>query len=375
MPLEAPPQPNAPHTLPSSSLRPPIKQTAEHTEEHMVVFGFSLADPKLDVCEEIFNQYANPNKETLPADRIKKRFIMMDDLRKASKSGAFPYLVKDRDGNIKFLKIFPAITKSLTSKSVLTDQTFLEIFHTCVVAKLNISADLPDTIMSSIFFPKVYEFGFLKTSDPFAKNDQPGPMAFPYLLSEAIDNITLTELAKKPKKAKKLLGFDIYSAGPLVIESILLQIIVALKNANLAWDLTHNDLHTGNIILSSKEKANFYIDFDNKRMQLTGPLVKIIDFGLAKSYRYPHNKGIWVEQRPIIKELDDFISEFQRPTDISLTSYLNIYRISENQDIRMFNLIMLALEPILKRRHFTLRTEKYCKDYDDCLRILSKWWP
>jgi serine/threonine protein kinase len=217
----------------------------------------------------------------------------------------------------------------------------------------------------------------MPTIDPFnpaTKRDG----YYPYLISEAVENITLTQLATKPLHAIHTLGFNIDTAPPMVLESILLQIIVALKNTYASWGLVHNDLHSGNILLSHHEKADFIVDFKGKKMQLNGPLVKIIDFGLGESKEYRQQFSfifnMWTKNRPFILELENFISAVLGKEDIPFTTRIAIGQISQNQDIRMFNLLMRALKHKLRKRGSRVLDRHYCKDYDSCIEMVSTWW-
>jgi hypothetical protein len=332
-----------------------------------------------ETCGDILDKFKKPQKATISAKTLKNRFSLKKDLRGESKSGAFPSLVTSKEDNkIKFLKIFPKVKKGQSGRDIVKDQSYLEIYQTCRLSKLNLSANLPNDLHSSKFFVDVYEVGFLKTDDPFVKADQENDFLYPYILSEAVDNITLTKFVTEPREANTNIGFDLDSAPKMVLESILMQIIVALKNPHLAWQLTHHDIHTGNILLSKQDKADFIVDFEGKKMQLVGPLVKIIDFGLGESEGFTQkgslNFNVWIKKRPFINELEEFIKGVLGDDKISWWTRRRIGLASINQDIYMFNLILRALKPRLNRRGSLVPDKKYCKDYDDCILLMSKWW-
>lgn len=339
-----------------------------------------LVPGRPETCADVMAQFKEPENFILSAQEFKQRFTLKKDLRGVSKSGAFPSIVLSKtDNTIKFLKIFPKITKGLKSAYITEDPGYLEIFQSCRLAQLNLTANLPHDVEARRFFVDVYEIGFLKTDDPFIKADQDGGY-YPYLLGEAIDAVTLTKFATEPSEVAKPdnIGFDLDTAPKMVLESILLQIIVALKNPYLAWRLVHNDLHTGNILISKHEKADFTIDFEGKKMKLAGPLVKIIDFGLGESEGFlqknTFNFSLWIKNRPVIKELEEFIRAVGHGKGISLFSRLKIGRTSINQDIYMFNLILSALQSKLNSRGSHLENGRYCSDYDDCIKLMSTWW-
>lgn len=322
-------------------------------------------------CGNVLAKFIAPASNTVSNADINKRYILKKDLRGASKSGAFPSLVLDKDDNIfKFLKIFPFIQPGWNVAQVVANEGYLEIVQTCRLGELKSHENLPADIDASIFFVGVYETAFSKSLDPFKPEPEVADSYFPYMLTEAIDNITLTDLAKN----KDSLGFNLYSAPKMVLESILLQIIVALKNAYVVWQFIHYDLHTGNILLSKNEKANFSIISDNKHMKLEGPLIKIIDAGLgeSKDLKQTGLKFAYIKKRTFILELEDFIQAVSG--NISYATKTKIYFNSTNQDIYMFNLILNSLKTILKARGSPLPEPGYCVDYDDCIRMMSTWW-
>lgn len=70
-------------------------------------------------------------------------------------------------------------------------------------------------------------------------------------------------------------------------DSIVLQIIMTLLTYQKVFDLTHNDLHTNNIMyINTKQKYLYYhINNKNYRVPTFGRIYKIIDFGRA-IYKY-----------------------------------------------------------------------------------------
>lgn len=341
--------------------------------------GLRQKEPSLKDCSQILEKFKNPHQFLVEPAELQKRFSLIRDLGDSSKSGAYPAIVWSFEyEKNQFIKIF----SGMPSAQILQHQSFLELFQSCRLAKLNLNVNLPEGTTASQFFTDVYEVGFLSTPVPFdtTQNMTQSNYYYPYVISEAINNITLTDLALLPLMSAQsdILGFDLDSAPPMVIESILLQIIVALKNAYLAYKLIHNDLHTGNILLSTKEKADFNINYNGKEMQLAGPLIKIIDFGLSESDDLPQknslNFDLWIKQRPFILELEEFIAAVRGRKDIGFFARRNIGTISKNQDIRMFNLIIRALKYKLNKRGSIVPDGKYCKDYDDCINFVSLWW-
>lgn len=122
-------------------------------------------------------------------------------------------------------------------------------------------------------------------------------------------------------------------------------------------------------------------------------MIKIIDFGLSHSHKYSLNFGHWINNRPFIQELDDFIYAssnrffWQIPVvgrvgklanQMAQTLYAEAYpainEVSNNQDIRMFNSLLLGLWHILALRGSLLPDQYYCEDYDACIQLVSKWW-
>ncbi|USN50489.1 MAG: hypothetical protein H6731_09535 [Myxococcales bacterium] len=333
-----------------------------------------------ETCGDILEEFKDPKRYLIDKKEFSKAYVLKKDLRSESKSGAFPALViSQRDNNTKFFKLFPPIEAGLKKTDILKDQSYLEIFQSCRLSKLNLAANLPADVPASRFFVDIYDNAFLNAADPFFNLTSSNNKYYPYLIGEAVDGFTLTKFARSPKEAAKIenYGFDLNNAPPMVLESVLMQIIVALKNPYLVWQLVHQDLHTGNILLAKHEKADFYIEFNGKKMPLVGPLVKIIDFGLGASEGFDQEKSfnysVWIKNRPFIKELEDFI-KLMRPDGISLIARTKIGFSSQNQDLYMFNLILRAFKKVLNKRGSQVPEGKYCKDYDDCIDLMSKWW-
>lgn len=333
-------------------------------------------------CGEVMDKFQEPESFVLETSELRKRFSLKKDLRSASKSGAFPSLVlSNEDKKIKFLKVFPKIRKGMSKADIKRDPSYLEIFQTCRLSKLYAQENLPKDVFASKFFVEVYEVGFFKALDPFASDNESSQSYYPYMLSQAVDNVTLTELATEPEEVsqKEALGFNLDTAPSMVLESILMQILIALKNPYSVWELEHNDLHPGNILLSKNEKADFSVDYAGKKMKISGPLVKIIDYGLGESKNFKQesslNYDLWIKKRPFIQELNKFIeAAMGGKSKLSFFTKIRIGSASKNQDIRMFNLILRALKPILNARGSIVPDMRYCRDYDDCLDLMSQWW-
>ncbi len=70
-------------------------------------------------------------------------------------------------------------------------------------------------------------------------------------------------------------------------ESIIIQIIFTLITYQKAFNFTHNDLHTNNIVYNNTDKKFLYYKYDNKHYKIPtfGKIYKIIDFGRA-IYKY-----------------------------------------------------------------------------------------
>lgn len=340
-------------------------------KSHSIYFSSFLKSK--DTCEtELEGKFKDPEKYLMPDDKLVADYPVVVDLRGVSKSGAFPAIVKKSDGKKMFLKIFPVYKKGDSLKK---NQTYLEMLLSCRLARMTEDAHLPGQMTAKKFFVDFYDAGFLRSADPYAKRETDSNRYYPYLLGEAVDGPTMTKLATEDgAKARASLGYDLYSAPPKVLESILMQIIIALGNAFLANGITHNDLHTGNIILAAKEKADFMVYQKGKAIQLRGPLVKIIDFGLGESKDYKQKLNLWIEGRPFILELEKFIKAARGDENIPISSRIAMQAASKNQDILMFNLLIRGLKPVLEARGNLVPDGKYCKDYEDCIDFVAKWW-
>lgn len=350
------------------------RQTSEPIRSPLFLLG------KADDCLNIISSFSDRDAFVLSNEEFLRRFSLIKDLRGVSKSGAFPSIVVDKRDNVtRFLKVFPSVPPGWPRSKIVKDPNFLEVFQTCRLAKLNLDSHLPPSKTAAMFFVDVYESGFVHNLDPFSHDSSKQEANFPFLLSEAVQGITLTQLVTDPEKAEleENLGFSYLTAPPMVLESILMQIMIALKNPNLAWDLVHNDLHPGNIMLSKHEKADFVVDYDGKKMQLTGPLIKIIDFGLGESEAFKQSGltfDVWIKNRTFIQELERFIEKARGTKGISWITRRKIGLMSENQDIRMFNLILTSLKFVLRDRGSDLPERATCKSYDDCIELMSRWW-
>ena len=74
------------------------------------------------------------------------------------------------------------------------------------------------------------------------------------------------------------------------LESAILQILFTLVAYQKCFGLTHNDLHTNNVMFVPTERPNLYYRFDNRHYKVPtyGRIFKIIDFGRA-IYRFRGN--------------------------------------------------------------------------------------
>lgn len=73
-------------------------------------------------------------------------------------------------------------------------------------------------------------------------------------------------------------------------ESIVIQILFSLITYQHVFDLTHNDLHTNNIVYINTEKKFLYYKYKNTHYKIPtfGKIYKIIDFGRA-IYKFKNN--------------------------------------------------------------------------------------
>ena len=66
-------------------------------------------------------------------------------------------------------------------------------------------------------------------------------------------------------------------------DSIVLQILMMLITYQKVFNMTHNDLHTNNIMYNTTQRKNLYYKIDNKyyKVPTYGKIYKIIDYGRA----------------------------------------------------------------------------------------------
>jgi len=74
------------------------------------------------------------------------------------------------------------------------------------------------------------------------------------------------------------------------LTSIILQILMILVTYQKLFNLTHNDLHTNNIMYVDTDRRYLYYKLNNKHYKIKtyGKIFKIIDFGRA-IYKYKNN--------------------------------------------------------------------------------------
>lgn len=121
--------------------------------------------------------------------------------------------------------------------------------------------------------PKLLEFGYTDSPDPFSSPGVEGAYSTFYFPQEFIKGETLASFIANSRE---------HASSESVVDAILFQVIKALKAMKDYHQLNHNDLHTKNVVISTKTF---------KRGKVVAPKVYLIDFGWTAErndwYRIP----------------------------------------------------------------------------------------
>jgi serine/threonine protein kinase len=307
------------------------------------------------------NRYLVSNK------KIKKHFVLNKKI--AGKSDSYVYFVTPR--NYPDVKRIFKVLPLLSTSNILDDIAYKEIYFSARLSNLEENKYLPPDKKSSVFFPKYYGMGFVENADPFREDN--GSHYFPFYIIEEINGLTLMDFVMKPNNAKKLLGYDYNNASPNIIFSILLQLGIALYNANMNFGFIHNDLHPGNIILSSVP-----LDMDFKittnYLKPIGPLIRIIDFDQGED---PMHQAVlersfktWGRQvLGIIGPSEEFYKKIN-PNKSWRKLVFNCYFKSPNMDMFMLNLLLHTFETKLAARGLSIK-DKYFDNLKSYIEYLG----
>jgi serine/threonine protein kinase len=224
------------------------------------------------------------------------------------KSGASVYKVKDIEGKIKVLKIFPTITDASNKYN------YRELFYTCLngfltydrlgyagTIKLAENVIVPSSSVKA--FPQLFEIGMTNISD-FTQQASGKEMIFPYMVFEFIPGHSLTEYGQFADGNKDFVTFtqnesyEIYhtkqkqaatknfsSINKQKTEAVLYQIVSILNRlqtigiSGKPYGFYHNDLNPGNVYL----RSGLFSGKLGTVVLEEVPIVTLIDFGHSTS--------------------------------------------------------------------------------------------
>lgn len=286
-------------------------------------------------ASEVESAFADKNKYLARTEDINRRFSLVKQF--SGKSDSFIYEVVC---NNKLNNIFKVLPPS-DSLSLHDNIAFKELFFVYQLSSLKSKKYISGNQNASIFFPKISGMGFVKSSNPFEEIDK--QEYYPFYVMEKINGITLLDLVMQPELAKSILGYDYYSADPRIFYYILLQLSIAMLNANSEIGFIHNDLHPSNILLST-EKVPMDFQVGNTKIKTAGPLIKIIDFdqGEIPSLR-PTNRRVfktWGRKiLGVIGPSKDFYKAINPQGNWQVLTF-SCYNSSPNMDLFMLNILI-----------------------------------
>lgn len=240
---------------------------------------------------------------------LKKRYKIIEEHKTSGSSRSVFYIIeplnkpKDRTASKEIIKIMINEPYKIAINEINVNRTLSELH-------------LP-------FFPKFIESGTIILPD--------ATFSSPYFISEYIKGVPLIQaftnksLKKKYQSYHKMILFQIlYSIYGVLVKNIYFR---------------HNDLHPNNILISSTESFdNEVIEVGNILYCLSGPIIKIIDFGRSSIEKLNDNSD--QKYRNMTRVLLKFINEQMNESNI--IKYSKKLR-NVNSDIRFWVYMKLAL--------------------------------
>lgn len=317
-------------------------------------------------CENIQNKFYDATSFQITSEELLSKYKIISELDGAH-SGAKVFLVEPADHKRTLvLKTLPPSTLSTTFSD---NESLREVYFSCKLANLE-AKDHIALGNASDFFPKLYDFGFTDSLDPTVDDSKSSAMPVPFIVMEFVNGMTLIDFVENSDQAIAKFGFDIDTAPKNFLVGILSQIAVALLNADRSFGFRHNDLHPGNIMLST---GNERITKDDITCY-EGPPIKIIDFGSAFDSEHMQNLSTRLKHK-IFKRREDRLIEhelknssaaykmyFKNALAMRLTNYVF------ERDIRSLNFYLQTFSRRFKKLGF--KTNRCCDDYDDCFSLI-----
>lgn len=276
----------------------------------------------------------NKNKKTESESTSKSKPITLSILKKRYK------IIKELETTGSSRSIFYIIEPKSTPKSTPKNKEIIKIIvnepHKTAINEININRTLSE--LGLPFFPRFIESGEITLSpkeNNFASSTTK-EVTVPYFISEFVEGIPLISaftdksMEKKYKPFHKMILFQIlYSVYGVLAKNVYFQ---------------HNDLHPKNIIISSNESFdNEVIEVDNTLYCLSGPVIKIIDFGRSSTKKLTNatdTTNTNQQYRSMTRVLLNFIDEQMNESNI--VKYSKKLR-DVNSDIRFWVYMKLAL--------------------------------
>lgn len=265
---------------------------------------------------------SNSKSESKPVTlaSFKKKYKIIKELETTGSSRSIFYIVEPlskptkKNQNKEIVKIIVNEPRKTAINEINVNRTLSEL-------------NLP-------FFPKFIESGEISltsnaTNTPDTINTS---KSVPYFISEYVEGTPLIKAFTDKKLEKKYKPYY-----KMILFQILYSVFgVLAKNTNFK----HNDLHPNNIIISSTDSFNNeVIEVGNTLYCLTGPVVKIIDFGRSSIEKLTNDNSD-ERYRSMTRVLLNFIDEQMNESNI--IKYSKKLR-DVDSDIRFWVYMKLAL--------------------------------
>jgi hypothetical protein len=316
--------------FPSPNKKLPYKPKRPALEPKKKSFGFFLPAIKLE------NAFQKQDDFIVSNNLIKEHFRLVKPIS-GGLSGSAIFLVCEKE-NFNEFRILKTMKEINDKDSIWKNIGFREIYFSKRLSELKNDKFLPPGMSASIFFPKFYSFGITNSLNPFQPDDK--KQNIPFYVMERINGISFSDFATLPDQAKKILGYNLETVEKGVIFSILLQVSVALFNAYNEFEFVHLDTHPGNIFISTTPADGIVIEALGIKINLKGPLVKIIDFDQSEIEGvHPSPRPIYGYRPKVGKEFDVYRAEnktFYPPLKLAL----KVFSKSHNTDVRMMNFLI-----------------------------------
>jgi len=319
-------------------------------------------------CKALSKIFANPKAHEIPPADILKKYSNFE-LLPGSHSGAGVFSVLTTDSQEK------AVFKTLPGDISMDSKNFREAILSCRLPQLSANNYLSGDKKAGMFFPKLYDVGFTTSMDPSASKIITENDPVPFMVIEYIDGLALLDFVEDINGVTvKKFGYNLDNAPKDFLKGSLLQITIALLNADKEIKFRHNDLHPLNVIIST-EVASFSTTIKGKNVSYRGPLVKIIDFGHGQDKDNPGGLiSLWAHKPLKSREerlIDHELAQFPEPSTFKTNLILNLVPLLDERDIRNINILIQAFGSRLKAQG--VKNIDYCMTYQECLELIASW--